>query len=201
MDPVERVKDLVRHALVTNPKIKNKELLEKAKEVAPEAVDGLSLVQFHARFRLPIMRNEMRKSPEDEKEPRRPRRRPAPKPAAVIRADLREILVRFAVELEGATSRSDLVRTVAGLDSYVDEVLKVARAYFATLAAGEETVKKSAPAPSAALAEKPAPPPLLEARRPAPPVDNNGQPTPPPGRTPPMRTWPPRRPPNPFRDP
>lgn len=59
MDSVDRVKNMVRHSLIAKPDITNRELLARAREIAPQAVEGLSLRQFHARFRLPIMRHEM----------------------------------------------------------------------------------------------------------------------------------------------
>ncbi|MCI0434376.1 MAG: hypothetical protein L0271_12170 [Gemmatimonadetes bacterium] len=59
MDSVDRVKNMVRRSLIVKPDITNKELLERAREIAPQAVEGLSLRQFHARYRLPILRHEI----------------------------------------------------------------------------------------------------------------------------------------------
>jgi len=88
MDSVDRVKNMVRHSLIVKPDITNRELLARAREIAPQAVEGLSLRQFHARFRLPIMRHEMgnRRSAENSGAPRtsawgRPRQDMAPAPA------------------------------------------------------------------------------------------------------------------------
>jgi hypothetical protein len=41
---------------------------------------------------------------------------------------VRQALLRFATELSGAEQRSDLVRVLAGVDGYVDEIVKAAAA-------------------------------------------------------------------------
>jgi hypothetical protein len=200
-DQVERVRDLVRRALVTNPSVTNKELYERAMEVAPEAVKDLTLLQFHARFRLPIIRNEMVHRPDrkpGDRPARRPRRRPAPRPAGSMRADLRDLLVRFAVELESAGNRTDLIRVVAGMDKVIDEILALTR----RAELPEQPVPEvAAPAPPPEPVAEPAPEtrhPLAAAiRRPAPEVGRSLPPTRP---APSEHRWPPR-PPNPFREP
>jgi hypothetical protein len=131
MEPIDRVKDMVRRALVTNPSVRNQELFDRAREIAPSVVEGLTLTQFHARFRLPILRNEMAKRPEPAE--RKRRRRPRQPEVAVtsgrsLRLELRDLFVRFAVDLENAQSRSDLVRVVAGIDAYIDEVVRITAA-------------------------------------------------------------------------
>jgi hypothetical protein len=201
-DQVERVRDLVRRALVTDPNVTNKELFERAKEVAPEAVKDLTLLQFHARFRLPIIRNEMgpRERKPGERPSRRPRRRPAPRPAGSIRADLRELLVKFAVDLESASNRSELIRVVANVDKVIDDILALTR-----------RVELPEPAPPAPAEPEPMPEPVAA---PVPPEPRPSlaaasvrRPAPDPGRSMPTsrpaqseHRWPPR-PPNPFRDP
>jgi len=149
MDGVQRVKNMVRHSLVVSPKVTNRELFARAQEIAPQAVEGLSLRQFHARFRLPVLLNEMgvrrarRARPEPGQEgevvarspaaarssartrkARRPRR-PGGSPAPGAEAAVREILVEFAVQLEGAESRGDLVRVMGGVNDVVARILNV----------------------------------------------------------------------------
>lgn len=206
-DPVDRIKDMVRRSLVTNPDVSNRELYDRAKEIAPELVEGLSLVQFHARYRLPIMRNEMSSRPRESKVERRPRRRLAPRPAVPIRSQLREVLVRFAVELENASSRSELVKVIGNLDTFIDEIVGIARRGEAV--APEEPQAKPEPveAPKPAEAQAP-PPPLRDERmelfRSDPIRSDRGldhRPTAALGRMRSERPWPPTPKPNPFREP
>jgi hypothetical protein len=70
VDPIDRVKNMVRHSLVASPTVTNKELFERAQEIAPAVVDGMSLKQFHAKFRLPVTRFEMGTRPRSERKPR-----------------------------------------------------------------------------------------------------------------------------------
>ena len=150
MDPVDRVKNMVRHALVASPSVTNRELYDRAKEIAPGVVDNLSLKQFHARFRLPITRFEIgaRRKPK----PATPRASSAPSgsaPAAerrrvgstrktrkprrtagaaiesniIAAPDVRDVLVDFAVALEQAGTRSELIQVMAKIDTYVQRIL------------------------------------------------------------------------------
>jgi hypothetical protein len=152
MDPVERVKNMVRHTLVVKPDVSNRELLARAKEIAPEAVDGLSLRQFHGKYRLPIVRFEMaprkaRKNGAAEhadgeaKAGARPSttakatppvtkqkrgRRKTSGAQVEIHGEVRQVLVDFAVELEKAERRSELVGVMAGVDDFVSRIVSVA---------------------------------------------------------------------------
>lgn len=168
MDAVTRVKNMVRHSLIASPGVTNQELYNRAREIAPQAVEGLSLRQFHARFRLPVMVHEM-----GPRRPRRPRAdrsahtesrpkaakaettsrtpgrsggRKRAEPAPARQAEVREILVEFAVALETAESRSDLVRVMAGVDDFAARIVQVIR--------GDHRVRAvAAPAESDAAAE------------------------------------------------
>jgi hypothetical protein len=151
---------MVRHSLVAKPDVSNRELFARAVEIAPAAVDGLSLRQFHARFRLPVIRHEMMRRPRPKKEPTQTQLQPtgsdapdAPtrkagrksrtvKPrrslayanhyseSEAMRPEVRAALVEFAVQLEGAEQRRDLVRVIAGMDTFVDRILDLARRHF-----------------------------------------------------------------------
>lgn len=151
MDPIERVKNMVRHSLVASPNVTNTELLTRAKEIAPQVVEGLSLRQFHAKFRLPIVRHEMirRRPPGEKPKPRTPRTtttadgtapvvsappaprgRPKRQPIvadAVAAIEIRKVLFEFAVDLESAEGRRDLIRVAGGVDTYVGRILAIAR--------------------------------------------------------------------------
>lgn len=154
MDPVERVKNMVRHTLVVKPDVSNRELLARAKEIAPEAVDGLTLRQFHGKYRLPIVRFELtpkkakqngaaKKSSDGDSpaEGQLAGTAPPPKPArkrtkrgrkragdadVEIGGAVRAVLIEFAVELENAERRSELVNVIAGVDDYVKRIVNVA---------------------------------------------------------------------------
>jgi hypothetical protein len=170
---------MVRHTLVAKPDVSNRELFARAVEIAPAAVDGLSLRQFHARFRLPIVRHEMARRPRPRKDPavnatrkpasqgepaqkrpkqRRPRRTRQQMAAAAnhvaqteaMRPEVRAALVEFAVQLEGAEQRIDLVRVVAGIDTFVDRILQLAKLHF---------TGADRPAPAAPPAQAPEPVP------------------------------------------
>lgn len=151
MDAVQRVKNMVRHSLIASPGVTNKELYARAHEIAPQAVEGLSLRQFHARFRLPVMVHEMgprrKRKPKSvnrsaqvdsgsqggaaagavarPRKPRRSRAGKAAEPTAALQSEVREVLVEFAVRLEKAESRSDLVRVVGGVDEVAARILRI----------------------------------------------------------------------------
>ena len=151
MDPVERVKNMVRHTLVVKPDVSNRELLARAQEIAPEAVDGLSLRQFHGKYRLPIVRFEMaprkarkngaaehadveakagtRSSTPAKASPSTKQKRGRRKTSGAqveIHGEVRQVLVDFAVELEKAERRSELVGVMAGVDDFVNRIVSVA---------------------------------------------------------------------------
>jgi hypothetical protein len=153
MDPVERVKNMVRHTLVVKPDVSNRELLSRAKEIAPDAVEGMSLRQFHGKFRLPIVRFEMAprraksngaaKAEAGESRAETKSAAPAAKPAAAsagrkrprrksagetveISGAVRDVLIDFAVELAKAESRIELVSVMGGVDDYVKRIVSAA---------------------------------------------------------------------------
>jgi hypothetical protein len=119
----QKVLTAVEAALRENPGATVDELFAIAQRVN-ESVAGLSKRQFHARYPLQVKR---KLSPP---KPRRARRaKPAPrrgrKPAdGSVREAVRSSFLRFASDLAAAEARKDLVRVVAGVDRYVDEVLK-----------------------------------------------------------------------------
>jgi hypothetical protein len=155
VDPIDRVKNMVRHSLVASPTVTNKELFERAREIAPAVVEGMSLKQFHAKFRLPVTRFEMGTRPRRERKPRsasttngasssdtananggpkatktkrtRSRSRNAVQAATngAARALIRAAIIEFAVELERAEQRSDLIQVVSRVDGVVDRILKI----------------------------------------------------------------------------
>lgn len=113
----------VEAALKKNPSASVDELMEIAKGVSP-AVGKLSKRQFHARYPLQVKRK---------MSPSKPGRRRARKATARKRGAtggsngreaVRSAFLRFASDLAGAEARKDVVRVVANVDKYVEEVLK-----------------------------------------------------------------------------
>ena len=120
----EKVMAAVAVALSGNPTASVDELFEMARKVNP-AIGELSKRQFHARYPLQIKRK---------LNPRKRRKRRQVKAAggsgsgsggSVARRDaVRSAFLKFASDVAGADERKDLVRVVANVDQYVDEVLQ-----------------------------------------------------------------------------
>jgi hypothetical protein len=119
----EKVLSAVEAALKKNPGATVDELFAIALDVN-KAVASLSKRQFHARYPLQVKR---KLSPP---RPRRARRvkagtKRSRKPAnGPVREGVRACFLKFASDLAAADARKDLVRVVASVDRYVDEVLK-----------------------------------------------------------------------------
>ncbi len=120
----ENVMAAVAVALSENPAASVDELFEMARQVNP-TIGELSKRQFHARYPLQIKRK---------LNPRKRRKRRQVKVAggsgsgsggSVARRDaVRSAFLKFASDVAGADERKDLVRVVANVDQYVDEVLQ-----------------------------------------------------------------------------
>lgn len=118
----EKVMALVEEELEKNPEASVDELYEKAKDTHP-SVGELSKRQFNARYPLQVKRRQSQPSP-GTRSRRRTTRKPRRKKSGGSRDDVRETFLRFASDLVAAEERKDLVDVLAGVDSYVDEVLK-----------------------------------------------------------------------------
>ena len=119
----DKVMSAVEAALKDNPSASVDELFEIARGINPETGE-LSKRQFHARYPLQVKRK---------MNPGKRRRRRKVKAAAqggakvrgtASREAVRSAFLKFATELAGAEERKDVVRVVADVDSYVDEVLE-----------------------------------------------------------------------------
>jgi len=126
----DKVMAAVEAALKKNPQASVDELFDVAKGVN-SGVGRLSKRQFHARYPLQVKRRSGGAKPRKAapKKPARKKaaaRRPRAKQpdAGSTREKVRGILLRFASDLAAAEARKDVVRVVAGVDRYVDEVLK-----------------------------------------------------------------------------
>ncbi len=119
----KKVLGAVEAALQKNPQATVDELFAVALGVN-KAVASLSKRQFHARYPLQVKR---KLSPPRPRRPRKakPGAKRGRKPAdGSVRDAVRASFLKFASDLAAADARKDLVRVVAGVDRYVDEVLK-----------------------------------------------------------------------------
>lgn len=121
----EKVLAAVEEALRKDPSASVDDLFELAKGVSAD-VASLSRRQFHARYPLQVKRRlaPARRRGTRKAAPRNARRARTPAPPA--RDAVRAVFLRFASDLAAAEARKDLVKVVAGVDRYVDEVLEAA---------------------------------------------------------------------------
>jgi len=121
----EKVMALVEKELEKDPDASVTELYEKAKAAHP-SVGQLTHRQFNARYPLQVKRKKAQKS---RKRTSRRRSTRASKKAGLDgarREKIRELFLDFATDLTSAEQRSDLVKVLAGVDEYVDQVIKTA---------------------------------------------------------------------------
>lgn len=124
----EKVLAAVESALKKNPEASVDELYDMAKGIS-SGVGKLSKRQFHARYPLQIkrkMRPTKRRKPSKRKAASR--RRGSPKTDGSARDAVRQSFLKFASELAAAEARKDVVKVLAGVDHYVDAVLKATNA-------------------------------------------------------------------------
>ena len=147
-----KVMRMVERELKKDPDVLNAILLQKATKLEP-AVAGLSGRQFNARHRLQVKRKAGVGSSKPKPTAKKPApaavaRKPAPKrakkaakrkpeppkipsqrPAAPAvrltdRSAIRRVFMDFASDLAAADDRVQVVRVLAGLDTYVDRAVK-----------------------------------------------------------------------------
>jgi hypothetical protein len=142
----EKVMAMVEAELKKNPNISVDELQKKATKINKQ-VSSLTARQFHARYPLqvkrrkasgkrsttPTARKTAAKSPRSRRASRRGSAKassPAPAaPAATQGADrdaIRSAFLSFATDLAAAEERKDVVKVLAGVDKYVDQVARAA---------------------------------------------------------------------------
>jgi len=123
----DKVMAAVEAALKKNPQASVDELFALAKGVNSGG-GRLSKRQFHARYPLQVKRRTGGAKPRKarRKKAGAPRTRTQSTNATSTREVVRGIFLKFASDLAGAEARKDVVKVVAGVDRYVDDVLKVA---------------------------------------------------------------------------
>jgi hypothetical protein len=124
----EKVMKFVEDALKKNPKIQLEDLFEKTIQFDP-AMAKLSRRQFNARYPLQVKRRRALKDKAQGGGKRRgsgrsARSRNLGAHAGSPRDAVRQVFLRFATDIAAAEDRKDLVKVLAGVDQYVDQVLE-----------------------------------------------------------------------------
>lgn len=110
-----KVMEMVEKEIKKNSDVSNTELLEKAKSI-DKGVAKLSSRQFNAMYPLQVKRALA---------PKRPRKRRSRKSKDAARDKVRTVLLALAKDVAGA-QKGEVVDVVAGIDKYVDRVMKAA---------------------------------------------------------------------------
>ncbi len=119
-----KVMEVVEAALKKNPDISNPELLEKAKKVDPD-VTKLTARQFNATYPLQVKRAMKPRKEKPKSTKAAPSRRRTAQ-SADNRDRVRTELLALARDVANAQGKGDVVDVIAGIDRYVDRVIKVA---------------------------------------------------------------------------
>lgn len=129
-DVDEKVMAFVEETLSKNPRIQLEELFQRAREVSASIRD-LSKRQFNARYPLQVKRRRSqaaRKRAGGKKRASQASRSRSRKSAGVGETQSREavrgVFLQFATDIAGAEERRDLVKVLANVDRYVDQVFK-----------------------------------------------------------------------------
>lgn len=129
----DKLMAFVEDELKKDPDAGSKDLFEKAKKSHAAARD-LTIRQFHARYPLQVKRKaSLASSPSRPKRRRKTRapaastrsrsRKSAPAAPSGTRDAVRGTLLKFAADLTAAEERKALVKVLARVDDYVDEIL------------------------------------------------------------------------------
>jgi len=125
----EKAMKFVEDTLKKNPKIQLDELFQRTKKVS-SSIGRLSKRQFNARYPLQVKRRKalaVRGRGTGRKKAAAPQGRPPGKPpvqSSAPRDMVRQVFFQFARDIAAAEERKDLVKVLAGVDHYVDQVLK-----------------------------------------------------------------------------
>jgi hypothetical protein len=123
----EKVMAFVEEALERDPDIPLAELYEETKK-AIQRVSQLSKRQFNARYPLQVKRRRALAAKAQGRAGASPRASGVAgdstrgAPATPSRDAIRQILLQFATDLAAAEERRDLVKVLAGVDRYVQEI-------------------------------------------------------------------------------
>ena len=125
----EQVMKFVEKTLTQHPDMQLEELFQRAKEFK-SSMSKLSKRQFNARYPLQVKRRRALaarrtsgKGKEGAPSPRQRSRKAVPIPGAP-RDRVRQVLLQFATDIAAAEEKKDLVRVLAGVDDYVNQVMQ-----------------------------------------------------------------------------
>lgn len=126
----QKVMDFVEETLNKDPEIQLEELFRRATEVS-DSIQDLTKRQFNARYPLQVKRRKSqaarKKAGGRRKAPSRPKarsRRSSAAPTDGSRDAVRRAFLQFATDIAGAEERKALVKVLANVDRYVDQVMK-----------------------------------------------------------------------------
>ena len=125
----EKAMRFVEDALKKNPEIQLDELFQRTKKVSGP-IGRLSKRQFNARYPLQVKRRRAlvaRGKTTGRKKAGPPRAKSSPKvqvQSSEPRDRVRQVFWQFATDIATAEERKDLVKVLAGVDRYVDQVVK-----------------------------------------------------------------------------
>lgn len=122
-----KVMEMVTAELKADPDVSNPELLEKAKEIDP-SVTELTPRQFNATYPLQVKRamKPRKKTTRTGTKKRSTRRSRRARATDGDRDKIRGVLLELAKDVADADGKGDVVDIVAGIDRYVDRVVKAA---------------------------------------------------------------------------
>lgn len=136
---IEKVYDRVRQELQKNPTLGSRDLYEQAQQL-DQSISEDTLQQFHARYVLPVKREQSGKKggrTRGAKKGRKPKTvtaRTASKGAGqrrngkngvhggADRDQVRAVLMQFAQDFSAAETKSEIVGVMSRIDQYVDEI-------------------------------------------------------------------------------
>lgn len=133
-DVNEKVMEMVRKELEKNPDAENKELYQKATEV-DDAIDDLTLRQFHARYPLQVKRRLAQKKgggkggrkKKKKKKRSRTKARAGSRGGASSGPDreaIRGTLLQFAKDVSAAEGKAEMIDLLTSVDGYVDQIVE-----------------------------------------------------------------------------
>lgn len=136
---IEKVYDRIRQELQKNPALGSRDLYEQAQQL-DKSIGEDTLQQFHARYVLPVKREQSGKKGGRTRGAKKAGRKPktvtaatAPKAASqrrngkagrggTDRDQVRAVLMQFAQDFSAAETKSEIVGVMSRIDEYVDEI-------------------------------------------------------------------------------
>ena len=125
----EKVMKFVGDILKKDPQIQLEDLFQRTKKVHA-SIRKLSNRQFNARYPLQVKRRRALAArgtgarPHGAQKHRQRAQKKIPTPSGEPRDMVRHVFLQFATDITAAEERKDLVKVLAGVDHYVDQVLK-----------------------------------------------------------------------------